>query len=261
METRRYTRSEISGYVATVWLHDPPLNLIREEMKEELLAILDGLEKDGRVCVVVVTGTGDKAFCAGRNLHQTQSWQRSANPQLEAVWERGDRLIDRLLFFPKLTVAALNGVALGGGCELTLPFDLVLAERRSQIGLPESTRGLWPGTGAVKLLPKKVGFFRAKEMVFLGKVLTADEAVSWGLISAVVDKPALEAALEFAGGLTRVSFHAMMRAKEVMNRHERWPDSESMNYERTQFSRLFSTPDAREGVDSFFEKRQPHFEW
>jgi enoyl-CoA hydratase len=261
MEARRYTRCEITGYVATVWLNSPPLNLIREEMKEELLAILDALEADGRVRVVILTGAGDKAFCAGRDLHQTRSWQESDDPQLAAVWERGDRLIDRILFYPKLTVAALNGVTLGGGCELTLPFDIVIAERRIQIGLPETTRGLWPGTGAMKLLPKKVGFFRAREMVFLGKILTAEEAQAWGLVNAVTDEPALAAALEFAQGLTRVSFYAMMRGKEVMNRHERWPDPGSLHDERAEFCRLFFTPDAREGVQAFFDKREPHFEW
>jgi 2-(1,2-epoxy-1,2-dihydrophenyl)acetyl-CoA isomerase len=113
----------------------------------------------------------------------------------------------------------------------------------------------------MKLLPKKIGFFRAREMVFLGKVLTAEEAQAWGLVNDVVDRPALAAAVEFVGSLTRASFHAMMRAKEIMNRHERWPDSGSLHYERAEFSRLFSTPDAREGVGSFFEKREPHFEW
>ena len=168
-------------------------------------------------------------------------------------------MIDRILFYPRLTVAALNGVALGGGCELTLPFDLVLAERGVRIGLPEASRGLWPGTGAMKLLPKKIGFFRAREMVFLGKILSAEEALAWGLVNTVTEKPALEAALELARGLTRVSFSAMMRGKEIMNRHERWPDSESLQHERAEFARLFTSPDAREGVKAFFEKRDPRF--
>ena len=261
MDARRYTRHEIRGYVATVWLDNPPLNLIREEMKAELFAILDALEADERVRVVILTGAGDKAFCAGRDLHQTRSWQESAEPDLEAVWERGDRLIDRLLFYPKLTVAALNGVTLGGGCELTLPLDLVIAQRGVRIGLPEASRGLWPGTGAMKLLPKKIGLFRAREMVFLGRILTAEEAQAWGLVNTVTDQPALAAAVEFAEGLTRVSFQAMMRGKEIMNRHERWPDSESLQHEQAEFARLFTSPDAREGVKAFFEKRDPRFDW
>ena len=260
MDERRYTRCETAGHLATVWLDNPPLNLIREEMKEDLFEVLDRLEADAAVRVVILTGAGDKAFCAGRDLNQTRAWQDSDNPQLEAVWARGDRLIDRILFYPKLTVAALNGVTLGGGCELTLPFDLVLAGRGVRIGLPEVSRGLWPGTGAMKLLPKKVGFFRAREMVFLGKILAAEEALAWGLVNGVTDRPALEAAQELARGLTRVSFSAMMRGKEIMNRHERWPDSESLQHERAEFARLFTTPDAREGVKAFFEKREPRFE-
>ena len=261
MGERRYTRCETAGHVATIRLDNPPLNLIREEMKEELFEILDGLEADSAVRVVILTGAGDKAFCAGRDLNQTRAWQESDNPQLEAVWARGDRLIDRILFYPKLTVAALNGVALGGGCELTLPFDLVMAQRGIRIGLPEASRGLWPGTGAMKLLPKKIGFFRAREMVFLGKILSAEEALAWGLVNTITDLPALEAALELARGLTRVSFQAMMRGKEIMNRHERWPDSESLQHEQAEFARLFRSPDAREGVKAFFEKRDPRFDW
>jgi enoyl-CoA hydratase len=261
MNAGNYTRCEISRYMATVRLDNPPLNLICEEMKEELFGILDVLERDARVRVVIFTGAGEKAFCAGRDLNQTRSWQEAADPHLEAVWERGDRLIDRILFYPKLTMAALNGVALGGGCELTLPFDLVIAQHGIRIGLPEASRGLFPGTGAMKLLPKKIGFFRAREMVLLGRILTAEQAQGWGLVNEVVDQSALAAAVTLAEGLTRVSFQAIMRGKAIMNRHERWPDSESLDYERTEFSRLFSTPDAREGVSSFFEKREPHFEW
>jgi enoyl-CoA hydratase/carnithine racemase len=259
MGERRYTRCEVAGSVATAWLDHPPLNLICEEMKEELFGILDQLEADPGVRVVILTGAGTKAFCAGRDLKQTRSWQEAEDPQLEAVWARGDRLIDRILFYPKLTVAALNGVTLGGGCELTLPFDLVLAERGIRIGLPEVSRGLWPGTGAMKLLPKKIGFFRARELVFLGKILSAEEALAWGLVNAVTDQPALEAAREFARGLSRLSFSAMMRAKEVMNRHERWSDAAALHFERTEFASLFASPDAREGVRAFFEKRDPRF--
>lgn len=248
--------------IARITINRPEVrNAFRPQTVSELMQAFQQAHLDPEIGVVILTGAGDKAFCAGRDLHQTRSWQDSDESQLAAVWERGDRLIDRILFYPKLTVAALNGVALGGGCELTLPFDLVIAERRIRIGLPEATRGLWPGTGAMKLLPKKVGFFRAREMVFLGKILTAEQAQAWGLVNAVTDEPALAAGLEFARGLSRVSFRAMMRGKEVMNRHERWPDSGSLHYERAAFCRLFFTPDAREGVQAFLDKRDPRFEW
>jgi enoyl-CoA hydratase/carnithine racemase len=261
MIPRKHTCYEIAGYVATIRLDNPPLNLVTEEMKRELLEILEILESNDQVKVLVVTGAGEKAFCAGRDLNQSRSFQETCGSQLEAAWDQGDRLIDRILFYPKLTIAALNGAALGGGCELTLPFDLVIARRGIHIGLPETMRGLFPGTGAMKLLPRKVGFFKAREIVFLGKVLTAEAAQACGLVNEVVDQPALTAAMEFAKGLGRVSFQAMMQAKEIMNRHERWPESASLHYERAEFSRMFSAPDGREGVNSFFEKREPKFEW
>lgn len=259
MENLRFTRFQIAGSIGTIWLDSPPLNLLREDMKDELLAILENMAADDQVGVVVVTGSGEKAFCAGRNLAESQSWQTSSNPPLEEVWDRGNRLIDNILFHPKITIAALNGVALGGGCELTLPFDLVISEKGGRIGLPEASRGIFPGTGAMKLLPKKIGLFRAKEMVLWGKVIQAEEALSWGLVNVVAEGKALNAAYDYAGRLDKVSLGAISRAKEIMNRHESWANASTLHFEKREFSHVFLQPDAREGIQAFFEKRPPFF--
>jgi len=262
MSDLKWTRWHQDGYVATIWLDRPPLNLLCEEMKDELLGILAQIEADERLRVIILTGAGQKAFCAGRNLQESRSWQEAGDPSLlKAVWDRGNRLIDCVLSYPKITIAALNGLALGGGCELTLPFDFVIAERTVKIGLPEARRGLFPGTGAMKLLPKKVGLFRAREMIFLGKVLDAGDALAWGLVNMVVDQKALDAAYELAARLRTVSFGAILQAKAIMNSHEGWPSASSLGEEQEAFWQMFLTPDAREGVRAFFEKRNPRFDW
>ena len=122
------------------------------------------LERNDQVRVVIVTGAGEKAFCAGRDLNQSKSFQQASSSELEAAWDLGDRLIDRILFYPKLTVAALNGVALGGGCELTLPFDFVIAQKGIRIGLPETLRGLFPGPGAMNCCPRRWGSSRRAKL-------------------------------------------------------------------------------------------------
>ena len=259
MENLRFTRFQIADSIGTIWLDHPPLNLLREDMKDELLKILENMSANDRIEVVVLTGSGEKAFCAGRDLTESQSWQKSSNPPLEEVWDRGNRLIDNILFHPKITIVALNGVTLGGGCELTLPFDLVIAEKGVQIGLPEASRGIFPGTGAMKLLPKKIGLFQAKEMVLWGKVINAEEALSWGLVNVVTEEKALDAAYEYAGRLGKVSLRAIGRAKEIMNRHERWADAATLHFEKKEFSRILMQPDALEGISAFFEKRPPFF--
>jgi len=259
MENLKFTRFRIAGSIGIIWLDRPPLNLLREDMKDELLAILENMAADDRVGIVIVTGSGEKAFCAGRDLAESHSWQTSSNPPLEEVWDRGNRLIDNILYHPKITIAALNGATLGGGCELTLPFDLVIAEKGGRIGIPEASRGVFPGTGAMQLLPKKIGIFRAKEMVFWGKVITAEEALSWGLVNVVTEGKALDAAYDYAGRLDKISLRAIGRAKEIMNRHERWADASTLHFEKREFSRIFLQPDAREGINAFFEKRPPFF--
>lgn len=237
------------------------LNAIDGDMLAALDAALDEVSADDAVRVVLITGAG-RAFSAGGDLKKYIELQRDPVAFPRFV-EDLHRIFGRLRHLQVPAVGLVNGVAAAGGLELLLGCDFVVAARSARIGDAHLNFGMMGGGGVLSLLPRLVGWQRATELVFSGRLLDADEAAEWGLVSRVVDDSALiEAGLEFAGSVARKSPLAVANAKRVMT--EAWEQrislDASLRLEREVNDHYcLTSEDAREGLAAFSEKREPRF--
>ena len=249
---------ETRGRVALITLDRPErLNTLSPEMLDGLAARLAEVEADEGVGAAVVTGAGDKAFSAGADV----SLVREASPlQAREFAARGHRTLDRIEALPMPVIAAVNGYALGGGCELALACDVRLASDRAQLGLPEVTLGIFPGWGGTQRMPRLIGPGRAKELIFTGRRVGAEEALALGLVDRVhPHDELLDAALELAGEMAAKPGWALAAAKAMINRAGDGDQAGNLARELDLFSLTFDTEDQREGMAAFFEKRAPQF--
>lgn len=247
--------AERQGAVGIVRLNRPKaLNALSRQLVAELNHALDCFEADAAIGAVVVTGS-DKAFAAGADIREMQplTYVGVYQDDFVAAWERLSRLA-------KPTVAAVAGFALGGGCELALMCDIVIAAETARFGQPEITLGLIPGAGGTQRLARSVGKAKTMDMVLTGRLIDAAEAERIGLVSRVVPAEALMVtALEVATRIAGLSRPAVLMAKEAVNRAFETPLAEGIRTERRLFHSLFATEDAREGMAAFAEKRPPAF--
>jgi enoyl-CoA hydratase len=249
---------EARGRVALITLDRPErLNTLSPDMLDDLAARLGEVEADDGVGAAVVTGAGDKAFSAGADV----SLVREASPiEAREFAGRGHATLDRVEALPKPVVAAVNGYALGGGCELALACDVRLASDRAQLGLPEVTLGIFPGWGGTQRLPRLIGPGRAKELIFTGRRVGAEEALALGLVDRVhPHDELLDAALELAGEMAAKPGWAVAASKAMINRAGDGDQAGNLARELDLFSLAFATEDQREGMAAFFEKRPPQF--
>ncbi len=245
--------------VATLTLNRPDrLNTITGEMVEEIDRALAELERDDGVRCLVVTGAGEKSFCAGADVTAFGSVSKS-----HLAWgasRRTAQVFNRLANFPKPTVAAINGYAFGGGCEIALACDFRLAARRAKIGQTELNLGLMTGAGGIPRLVKLLGLARAKEVVLLGSRLTAEDAHRMGLVTQDFENEAFPGAVrDFAAKLAKGPPVAMKLAKYVLNRSADMPLDAALEMEALAFGHVISTEDVFEGLQAFMEKREPKF--
>jgi enoyl-CoA hydratase/carnithine racemase len=250
-----FVRLEVRDRVGTIRLDRPPANAINAQVSKELLAAaLEGGARDD-VAALVVWG-GPKIFAAGADIKEMAAFgPHDIRPVVTAL---GDALIV-LEELPKMVVAAIEGYALGGGCELALACDLRIASPRSQLGQSEIKLGIIPGAGGTQRLPRLVGRSRARELIYSGRVVPAEEALAIGLIDRLEPDPfaaAFEQAARFAQGPTR----ALAAAKEALNAADLGDLRKGLGVERDVFVELFDTHDQREGMQAFLEKRDPTFE-
>ena len=245
--------------VAVVTIARPDaLNALDCPTLEELHGRLRELAADGEARVVVLTGAGERAFVAGADIKYMQGLE----PLEARRWgELGHACGGLLETMPKPTIAAIDGFALGGGCELALACDLRYASTRSRLGQPEINLGIIPGWGGTQRLARVCGLGFAKELILTGRLVEAEEARERGLVNAVYEPDELmEKALGVAGTLAGKSPIALAAAKEATNRALQGGHRENLEQEATLFAFLFSTDDQQEGMAAFVEKRQPHFE-
>ena len=245
--------------VATITLNRPDrLNTLVPQLVDELDHALAELEKDESVRCLVIAGAGEKAFSAGADVTAFGDVSKS-----HRVWQmsrRTQQVFNRLADFPKPTLAAIQGYALGGGCELALACDFRIAAKRAKIGQTEITLGLIPGAGGIARLVKLLGLARAKELVLLGPRLSADEAFAAGLVTRVVENEEFPAVVkEFAGKLAKGPPIAIRLAKHVLNRAADVPLDAALEAEAMAFGHVTSTEDVFEGIQAFMEKREPKF--
>jgi enoyl-CoA hydratase/carnithine racemase len=246
-----------TGPITTVRLHNPPLNLVTVELTQALDAALAGIEADPEIRCVVVTGTGERAFCAGSDVKEFESLRgRVGEGKLlleKAVYRRLARL-------PMPTIAAIQADALGGGLELALSCDLRVADERAKLGLPEVRLGVMPGSGGTQRLPRLVGPARAKEMILMGEILAAADAAVIGLVNRLAAPGrAMETAMEMAETIASRGPIAVREAKRAIDMAGDVPMDEGLAAELDASERIFSSRDMLEGAHAFFEKRDPRF--
>jgi enoyl-CoA hydratase len=248
---------EKAGNAAWITLNRPEvLNAQSDELRAEVTQALEHASLDDEVYVVVLTGAGEKAFSAGADISQFPS--RFPVDVVTAKARR--RPYETIREMPKPVVAAVNGLALGGGCELVLACDIVIAADTAKFGQPEIRVGVIPGCGGTQVLPRLMGEKRAKEFIFTGRMMDAEEALGHGIVNRVVPLAELREATEtFVADLLRNSPAILKLAKIAVNKSLETPLSVGMSYERDLFALCFGTEDQKEGAAAFLEKRKPTY--
>jgi enoyl-CoA hydratase len=238
---------EIADGIANVTLNRPEVrNALNRATRQELLATLERLAADRSVRVVILTGAGDQAFCAGGDLSEVESFSPlEARDYIEL--SRGVTLL--LQTMPQPVIAAVRGWALGGGFELALACDLIIAADDARFGQPQVKIGLIPGGGATQRLPRALGLHRAKQLIYTGETLTASRAAELGLVNEVVPAAELEArARAWARRLAERSPTALALAKACLRQAEEVPLSAGLRYEAEMYALCFSSEDTRERI-------------
>jgi enoyl-CoA hydratase len=239
------------GAVAVVTIdRQDALNALNVETLTELRDRLRELSTDNDVRAVVLTGAGEKAFVAGADIKYMSGLGAGEAKGWGGLGHEAGRLLETMA---KPTIAAINGFALGGGCELALACDIRYASSRAKLGQPEINLGIVPGWGGTQRLARVCGLGVAKDLIFTGRLVDAEEALRIGLVSAIAD-PVLDKALETAQELTAKSSLALALAKRLVNMSPGALDTEA-----DEFGELFSSADAIEGLTAFAEKRAPKF--
>ena len=246
---------DVKDGVALVTLNRPQaLNALNAQMMRDMTGALQALDADPAVGAVVVTGSA-KAFAAGADIQEMQAltFEEIHAADGFAGWEAMTRI-------RKPIIAAVAGYALGGGCELAMMCDLIIAADNAQFGQPEITLGIIPGIGGTQRLARAVGKAKAMDLCLTGRHMGAEEAERAGLVARIVQADSLvEEALAMARTIAAMPRAAVMMAKEAVNRAQELALSEGVRFERRAFHALFATHDQKEGMAAFVEKRKPQF--
>jgi enoyl-CoA hydratase len=245
--------------IATLTINRPEkLNALNREVLGQLGRQLENVLSDDAVRVVILTGAGDKAFVAGADIAEMSPLTPRQAMDFSRLGQSIATTIDR---FNKPVIAAVNGFALGGGCELALSCHIRLASAQAQFGQPEVGLGLIPGFGGTQRLARIIGEARALELIASGRRIDAATALSYGLVNAIAtEKSVLQQAEELARSIAAQSPVAVRLAVEAVRAGLSMPLSEALEFEAALFGLTFSTADMREGTRAFLEKRKPQFE-
>jgi len=247
---------EIQGAVGLITLNRPQaLNALNRQLMDDLGRALDALEADAAIGAIVITGS-EKAFAAGADIKEMQPKNYMdvyTEDFITANWERVTRC-------RKPVIAAVAGYALGGGCELAMMCDFILAADNAKFGQPEITLGTIPGAGGTQRLTRFIGKSKAMEMCLTARMMDAEEAERSGLVSRIVPKAELVAeAVKVAARIAELSRPAVMLAKEAVNRAYETTLAEGVRFERRVFHSTFAMEDQKEGMAAFAAKRKPSF--
>ncbi len=247
---------ETRGRVGLITLNRPKaMNALNDALMDELGGVLAQFDADENIGCIVITGS-DKAFAAGADIGAMKDWSYMD------VYKSGyiTRNWERIRAIRKPVIAAVSGFALGGGCELAMMCDFIIAADNAKFGQPEIKLGIIPGAGGTQRLPRAVGKAKAMDLVLTGRMMDAAEAERAGLVSRVVpaDK-LLDEALAAANQICEYSLPVLMAAKESVNRAYESTLNEGILFERRAFHALFATEDQKEGMAAFVEKRKPKF--
>ncbi|KAA1171905.1 enoyl-CoA hydratase [Marinobacter salinexigens] len=249
---------EKRGHIAVMTINNPPANTWTKASLSALVEIVNDLNEDREIYALVVTGQGEKFFSAGADLKLFADGDKANAGEMGAAFGEA---FSTLSSFRGVSIAAVNGYAMGGGLECAMACDIRVAEEQAQMALPEAGVGLLPCAGGTQNLPWLVGEGWAKRMILCGERVTAGKALEIGLVEEVVPAgKSFEKALELAEGACKQSPSAVARCKTlVMSARDGRSHADGWRMERELFVELFSTDDQREGVNAFLEKRKP--EW
>jgi enoyl-CoA hydratase len=249
-------RTETRGKVALITLHRPDaLNALNAALMAELGNAVDAFEKNADIGCIVITGS-EKAFAAGADIKEMQDKSfvdAYAGDFITSSWER-------IATCRKPIIAAVAGYALGGGCEVAMMCDFILAADTAKFGQPEIRLGIIPGSGGTQRLTRFVGKSKAMEMVLTGRMMDAAEAERCGLVSRIIPADKLvDEAIKVAGEIANLSSVSVTMAKESVNRAYETTLAEGVRFERRLFHATFALEDQKEGMAAFVEKRKPQF--
>jgi enoyl-CoA hydratase len=240
---------------AVITLNRPPVNAISEALMRELEAALDEVEPDAAVRSVILTGAGDRIFCAGADLGSA-----FGGGDIEGLIRLGHRVLRRIERFPKPVIAAMNGHALGGGCEIAMACHFRLLKETARMGQTESNLGIIPGYGGTQRLPRLIGRTRALEFLILGTQIPAAECLALGLVNRVCrEGQTLEDARALARQIARRPPIATRLLIEAVDDGLGVPIDQALEAELRAFMQTLRTEDAAEGMQAFFAKREPTF--
>jgi enoyl-CoA hydratase len=246
---------EKEGKVAIVKINRPQaLNALNSETLKELDIIVDDLANDNEVLSVILTGGGDKAFVAGADITEMKELNTMEGRKFGIL---GNKVFRKLETLEKPVIAAIHGFALGGGCEIAMACDMRIATTKAKFGQPEVGLGITPGFGGTQRLPRLVGMGMAKQLIYTGDIINAEEALRIGLVNKVVEVESLmDEAKALANKIAANAPVAVMLSKAAINRGMQCDIDTALFYESEVFGECFSTEDQTEGMTAFVEKRK-----
>lgn len=254
MSTHESIKVEKKNEIGFIKLNRPQfMNIIDSTLLKEIGNSLSALENDGQIRVIVITGK--KHFSAGADIREL----KEKDPEKAKTFSRlGHGICNQIEHMEKPVIAAVGGYALGAGCEIALACDMRIAGGGAKFGQPEINLGLLPGFGATQRLPRLIGLGKAKEMIFTGRIIDAEEAVSMGLANKVVkDGELIAKTEEIAAAIAQKSPVAVKKAKALISENKEM--EKGLEMEIVSFSECFATQDHLEGINAFLEKRTPKF--
>ncbi|MCJ7785966.1 MAG: enoyl-CoA hydratase-related protein [Desulfobacterales bacterium] len=245
------------GKVAYLLIHrEKALNALNLNVMTRLDQIFSELENDEEVIVIIITGVGSKAFVAGADIKEI----KEAGDKRTEFIQRGQEIFFKIRNSSKVVIAAVNGYALGGGCELAMACDIRIASENAKLGFPETTLGLMPGYGGTQFLPRLIGMGKAKHMIFTGESLTAMEAYQFGLVEKVCSRENLMDEIDrIAKKIASNGPFAVKACKRAIHNGMELSLEQALRMEMEEYDRVARSKDAEEGLTSFMEKKPPTF--
>jgi len=250
---------DVHGGVATITLNNPPMNVVTLEMMPALDHALDAVEHDPSVRVVILTGAGDRAFCAGSDVAEFDAFMEPGAVVPKKLWRQYE-VFGRLDALPKPTIAALHGYVYGGGLELAVCCDLLVGDEDTLVASPEIKLGVFPSTGGTIRVTRRIGEGRAKQLMFLGTPITASVAHDWGILNYVAPPgESRRVALEVAAVLLERPPVALSYCKQSIDMSFDTSQDDALRRTLPLSDRAFSSAECREGVRAFRARETPRF--
>ncbi|KZE38964.1 hypothetical protein AV656_08685 [Bhargavaea cecembensis] len=247
---------EQDGSILILTISNPPMNTLNADVLKELDEAITKIAEDKTVRALIITGDGERAFVAGAEISEFLGLDEETAP---ALLGKGSGIFRRIEQLEIPVIAAINGYALGGGLELALACDIRVAAAKAKVGLPEAKLGIVPGYGGTQRLTRIAGPGTAKELIFTGRMMDADEAQRRGIIEVISDGEVLDKAQDIAEAITKNGPLAVSAAKRAIDEGAALPLDDALRLETDICSPLFGSGDMREGATAFLEKRQPQF--